>query len=202
MISSLSLSQITVKRKTPAIVSDQSVALNTVVSVSAEGSATIVLVFSSGVSGEVTLTGTYNSSSQSETVLVSSNTVVMSAKQFDTLTSIAMDSSIVATGYTFSAKLSGSDGGVATSLSTIVSAWPMRIVRGKPKWDASEPMGSIEVEKFYALVEYDETWAPKTGDIFINDNTAEDYLVVGLPTFEGIGYMKHWNIRLVRRQGY
>lgn len=113
-----------------------------------------------------------------------------------------MDSDVVSAGGTFIAKLSGAQGGDANVLSTIVSGWPMRLVRAKPKWSDEIPMGSSELETFYALCDVSLVWEPKTGDLFVNDDTAEEYLVLGNPIYEGIGYGKHWNIRLSRRQGY
>lgn len=149
----------------------------------------------------MTFTGTLDGVSQVEAVTVTSNTIALSTKLFDAVSNIAMDSDILASGGTFIPKISGSEGGDANVLSTIVSSWPMRLNRARPKWYAEQPMGSAELETFYALCDVSLVWTPKTGDIFINDDTSEEYLVLGEPIYEGIGYGKHWNIRLSKRDG-
>ena len=157
----------------------------------------IILKFSNSQSGVITITGTLDGSSSSETLTISGSKIAAGIKSFSSLVSIALDSAIVSTGGTVEAKFAGKDGGSIFTTTRVATAYPVRISRGGA--NLSVPIsGTTETEKTKALLPYTEVFNPQEGDLLSLIEMPTQYIVVGAPFIEMVGFNSYWVCNLER----
>ena len=195
MLTSISYSRIQAKRRTNYAFLDTTVAASISVSVTPQQSCSVNIIFSAAVTGTITISGTYDSSSITETLTISSNTVAGGFKLFDTLTSVAFSAGIVSTGGTVSCRFTSKDGGNIVSISTLVSDFPVHLNRTGGSFPSLRS-GGYQSEKPKALLPYTDQYTPKDGDLWTISSTNEEFIVTGVPLIEQIGISQHWIVHL------
>jgi hypothetical protein len=73
-------------------------------------------------------------------------------------------------------------------------------VWGTSGWKPTAP-GVQRVEGATFLVQYEDTWAPRQGDLIVVDGTSETYEVVGVQPVGGTMIPDHWKVTAELRQG-
>ena len=162
----------------------------------------LLIEFGESVSGDITITGSLDSSAVSETITLSSRNFATSKKMIDTVTSIAFDSTIVSSGTTLQIKSVGRSGIEQAVLTTIVENYPAQFVRQRPSSTAFDvkKSGSIERNMPYVVIPYTSSFSPRDTDIITNVTTSEKFFAVGDPYEEHYGRMKHWLVKLQRKE--
>ncbi|MBU6287603.1 MAG: hypothetical protein KGS10_05520 [Chloroflexi bacterium] len=96
----------------------------------------------------------------------------------------------------------GRDGSAVHASYVLVSDWPMRKDAGSPSWPAPIP-GAAEMERCLWYFDYTDAWIPRDGDVFVDQRTGEQWLVVGHPAQHGGGLTvpHHFEVTCMRRQG-
>ena len=79
----------------------------------------------------------------------------------------------------------------AAALSDVRAKWPMGIS------GATEGIDDLAV----LFVPYEDVWAPREGDIAVDDQTAEQFIVRGVVEKRGRLRVRQWELRVQRRQG-
>ena len=93
----------------------------------------------------------------------------------------------------------GPDGSRQNELLNLVTGYPMHLDRGRGDWKG-ERSGSAQRESVLFLVDYTESWAPREGDVFVDDSTGEKFLAVSAPLLRGMLRIAHWEVRAIRHQ--
>lgn len=157
-------------------------------------------IFSSAVTGTVTVTGTIDGSSESEIINISSNTVCVTFKLYSTITTIELSANIVSSGSTLTAKFIGVDGGSIEILKTVASGFPIQLIL-KNENLLNLDLGSIQSESPKAMMIYTDTFKPKQTDIITVIQTQNKYTIVGNPLIVQVGINQHWHLSLQRFEG-
>lgn len=198
MLWAMCKSRIKVIRNTDVVVSE---AAASSISITRQPSidTTVQITLSENSSGTVTINGSLNGSSQTSTLTFSSNRVDVSFKEFDTLTTIECDSTLVSSGVTVTAKYVTGGGGNTTSQYTVVDNWPASLHRAKPygqvNYIASDA-GVNEIERGFLMTPFVDTWSPRTGDVIVLIETQKQFLVEGIALIQDAGSMQYWEIFL------
>jgi hypothetical protein len=204
-ITALADRAVTVYRRTAYIVEPASAAATLTLARQPARACLVEVAVSGGTSGTgtVTVSGTVNGSPDSQALTFSGRGRQVTTKRFTAI------SSITTTGLhdepskpTISASAVGADGGRLESDSLVASGWPMRKDAGTAGWPVPVS-GSAEVEVTRFYMDFTEAWAPREGDVFVDDRTSEQWQVQGRPTQHGGGLREphHWEIRVKRREG-
>ena len=188
------------QRRTSSFIENTSVTSTISVSLSPQISCGVNFVFSTSQTGTVTITGTKDSVSITEEVVLSSTKIGVGMKSFDTISSIGLSSGIVSGGGTLTAKYVGLDGGSVEILQTIKTGWPIQMVRKNASFPALHP-GTVQQESPKALVFFDDSFSPRDADIITLKRTGEKFTVVGTPFFEQVGINQHWVVNLKKYSG-
>ena len=104
---------------------------------------------------------------------------------------------------TIEIKSLGADGSLQNQDYPVVSGWPMYMDRSRPSraiWKG-ERSGSAEEEPVFILIQWSETWAPREGDILVDDHSNEQFVITGSPLLEGYNRVSHWEAWGMRREG-
>lgn len=162
----------------------------------------MLVKFEASVSGVVTITGTLDGSAVSETLTLSSSKFKTSLKEYDAITSVACDATIVASGTNISIKSVGTGGIEQAILTTVISTYPAQFVKQRPSSSAFsvQVSGGVERNMPHAIIPYTTSFTPRVTDILINDYTQEKFFVSGDPFVEHYGLMKHWVVKLQRKE--
>ena len=97
----------------------------------------------------------------------------------------------------------GPDGSLQNKPYTVVAGWPMYMDRSRPSravWK-NERSGSAEEEPVFIMIQWSNTWAPREGDILVDDYSNEQFVVTGTPMLEGYNRVSHYEAWAQRRQG-
>ena len=158
--------------------------------------------FGASVSGDITITGSLGGASITETLTVSSSTFKNSIKLYDTITTVEFDASIVSSGTTVEIKSVGRNGIEQSVLTTIISNYPAQFVRQRPSSTAFDVKlsGSVERNMPYVVIPYTSSFTPRDTDIITNVTTGENFFAVGDPLEEHYGMMKHYMVKLQRKE--
>jgi len=96
----------------------------------------------------------------------------------------------------------GPDGSLQNKPYTVVAGWPMYMDRSRPSravWK-NERSGSAEEEPVFIMIQWSNTWAPREGDILVDDYSNEQFVVTGTPMLEGYNRVSHYEAWAQRRQ--
>ncbi|MGI9554799.1 MAG: hypothetical protein ACR2M6_02390 [Vampirovibrionia bacterium] len=162
----------------------------------------LLFTFGTSVSGQITITGSLSGTPTTETLNISSSTFKNSIKSFDTVTLVEFDSTLVSSGTSFDIKSVGRNGIEQSMLTTVVSEYPAQFVRQRPSSTAFDvkKSGSVERNMPYVIFPYTSSFTPRDTDIVTNVTTNEKFFVVGDPLEEHYGMMKHYMVKLQRKE--
>lgn len=79
------------------------------------------------------------------------------------------------------------------------TGWPAAIAPGLPSWPNSAGNGTVEAGLAGVVLAYDETWAPRPGDV-VHDDTGASWEIVGTPQLASALVASHWSCRAKRRE--
>lgn len=79
------------------------------------------------------------------------------------------------------------------------TGWPAAIAPGLPTWPNTAGSGGVETGHAGVVLAYDETWAPRPGDV-VHDDTGASWEIVGTPQLASALVASHWNCRAKRRE--
>jgi hypothetical protein len=124
----------------------------------------------------------------------------VTTKRFDASGLTSIDRAGWSAAASFSARSVGGDGSRLHIAYSVVSAWPMHLNRGAARWP-NTTAGVAEVERTWFGVDYTTVWAPRDGDVFVDDDSGEQWKVVGTPDWLGGRRPHHWEVRVERQRG-
>jgi len=161
--------------------------------------------------GSITFTGTVvtspgNTGAGSETLTFTNNGFKSTSKRFVSVSSVTTTGfSDESTVPTIKVKSIGPDGSIQHMQTTLKTGWPGFIDRGgtssgpgqRPYRGEWPSMSEQEQARLY--INYDETWYPRIGDIFVDEIDASEWFVRSVPIRFG-GYLpRFWEIVVTRR---
>lgn len=152
--------------------------------------------------GTVTVNGTVATVADSEVLSFAAGGIRITAKAFDAGSLTTLDYSAgFSAADEIEAKSMGVNGHPHNVAFVLVSSWPARFDRARPKWPAPVS-GSAELERTRVYVDYTTVWSPREGDVFVDERTSEEFLVTGHPElFDGASTVPHhWEFEVERRK--
>jgi len=203
MLASISRDRITIKRQSTKAISEAAAATISVTS-NPITPAVVQIAIAPYEAGSVTVTGTLNGGAQTETITpksYSSGTkgLAVGVKLFDTVTQLACSG--WSSSVTVTMDYRTEDGGSAPFRTSLATCYPATISRGLPSW--KNPIsGTEQGETITVILPYTCSFTPKAGDIFVNDDTGEQFLCDGAPMIEGAGVSQYFRCRARRRENY
>ena len=194
---------VTIKRQTSSILDPTTAAISMSVSRQPVVASCLQFTVSGGTtgSGEITILGTVNGSSQSETLTFTKNGLKCSTKQFTAVVSVATsDFHGEATVAKISAEAVGVDGSPQSSNYTLVSGrYAQFDYGGGPmghSWEARNP-GANATGGAAVLMPIEDVWSPRLGDL-IYDDQDEVWLVQGIEKKSDRLVPSHWEMIVSR----
>jgi len=202
MITSVCQSKIKLQRETSLLLDSVAVSASTALDRSPARKTLLLIKFEDAVSGDITITGSLSGSSVSETLTLSSAKFKTSLKEYDTITSVACDATIVATATNITVKSVGTGGLEQAVLTTVIDSYPAQFVKQRPSSSAFsvQTAGGVERNMPHVIIPYTASFTPRVSDIITNNYTLEKFFVSGDPFVEHYGLMKHWVIKLQRKE--
>lgn len=148
--------------------------------------------------GTVTITGTVEGVSDSEALTwTGSAGARVTMKQFTAITTITTS---LSGGTLIDAQAVGTSGQPQASTYTLKAGHPVQLSEDhSPRWPGAMP-GHERTNTSTCRVQYEETWAPRQGDVVVA-GTGETWHVVGNPRVGGELGPDHWRVRLEQREG-
>jgi hypothetical protein len=197
--------RVTVYRVSPYVLDPTTVAASFPPSRQAAKTACIeVRVTNTTTPGTVTVHGIVAGVVDSETLTFPNGAdVLATTKLFQNLNSAAAFTVTGLTGGTIVVEAVGRDGSrIETITGAMAVQWPMRMDRGLTKWPGKQEYGVNQSEETRFYMDW-TSWQPREGDIFVDSLTAEEFMVIGVPTFHGGGMYipHHLEVRVIRREG-
>ena len=156
----------------------------------------------SDATGSITITGTDASgSSQTEEIFVPISGVGQGLSNFATVSLVTIKGEVL-NNRLLTATFLGSDGGSIKARRVLASCQPAQISRGRGGFPAQRE-GTIQTETIRVLVPYicSSIWQPREGDLLIDDDIANQFIVTGAPMIEQVGMMKYYDLTAKRYQG-
>ena len=200
MILSMCQSKISLKRQTSLLKDSTTVVASFALDRSPTRKTCLLVEFAVAVTGTITISGSLDSSPVSETLSISSSTFKNSIKMYDSITSIALDATIVASGTTVTVKSIGRNGLEQAVETTIIASYPAQFIRQKSVGFDVKISGSVEKNMPLVIIPYTSTFTPQDADLVTNSGTGEIFFVVGNPYEEHYGMMKHYILKLQRKE--
>ena len=194
---------VTIKRQTSSILDSTTAAPSLSVSRQPVVASCLQFTVSGGTtgSGQITILGTVNGSSESETLTFTKNGLKCSTKQFTAVVSIATtDFDGEATVAKISADAVGVDGTPQSNSYTLVSGrYAQFDYGGGPmghSWEARVP-GANATGGAAILMPIEDVWSPRLGDL-IYDDQDEVWLVQGIEKKSDRFVPTHWEMIVSR----
>ena len=103
-------------------------------------------------------------------------------------------------GGTWSARAVGSDGSRIHASSVVASGVRCHLNRGAARWPMTAA-GRAEHEATWLAHDWTDDWAPREGDVYVDQGSGEQWRVVGDPNWLGSLRPHHWEVRVQRREG-
>ena len=148
----------------------------------------------------ITVSGDVGGGPDTEVLTFTANGERRTLKEFDAGTvSIDMDAGWGAGGTITARSISG-DGAPNHVTTVVATGVRAHLNRGAARWPNSAA-GVAEMERTWFGIDYTTAWAPREGDVIVDDNSAEQWLVVGDPNWLGGVRPHHWEVRVVRNEG-
>lgn len=152
------------------------------------------------VFGTMTINGDVAGVPTAEVITFAANGTQQTVNRFDTGTLTTIDVAGWDAG-TFTAKAIGSDGSRVHGITTVITGALMHLQRGMSSSWPNTIAGTAEYERTWFAFDYTTTWAPREGDVFVDQGNGEQWAVVGDPSFLGSRRPRHWEVRVTRNEG-
>jgi len=150
--------------------------------------------------GTIVVTGTVGGSAgQTETLTWAGTSVYRETKKLFTAVSNISAASLTG-GVALSVEAKGTSGSPQHSLFTVKGpGHPIRVEDvGARRWSV-EREGAAALGTHRLIVQFEEVWTPRKGDIVIDDLRGHEYLVVGRPVEPGDLFPYEWVCPAIRR---
>jgi hypothetical protein len=136
---------------------------------------------------------------QEEDLATDRNGWLIGDKTFGTITSITGLTGAI--GVTVDLRVSGSDGSAVLGFDSIVVA----NTRGAISYRGEQEVNTVKLgvrsdAGCMIAIQYTTDFAPMVGDFITDDDTGEEWLVVGIKTYRGGRRFHHWEIACVKRE--
>ena len=197
--------RVDITRQTQLLFAVQVAASSIPVTRTPSNSSVVQVKLNQASTGVLTVNGTKNLSGITDTISFSSSSLGITVKDFDTVTSIACDATLVSSGSTIEVKYFGKGGGSASSEYAVVSGWPCFINRPLGNSISTQDyrvdsFGSFQTEKPLIFMAYDESFTPAVSDFIVDADTNEKYFVLGVQYIQySVGYENYWRIIMEMR---
>jgi hypothetical protein len=163
-------------------------------------SVTQVAVTVDGGTGTVTVSGTVDGAPDSEVLTFTGAGTERTIKLFSALDAPALAVSAGLVGVTISARAEDQGGALNHVSYVVVTGVRAHLNRSAARWP-NTIAGTAEVERTWFGIDWTTAWAPRDGDVFVDQTSLEEWLVVGHPDHQGGLRPHHWEVRVVRREG-
>lgn len=100
----------------------------------------------------------------------------------------------------FTVSAVGSDGGRQAQRYAIATSVRCHLNRGAARFPNTDA-GTAEVERTWLAHDWTTAWAPREGDVYVDQGSSEQWRVVGDPNWLGSLRPHHWEVRVMRREG-
>lgn len=150
--------------------------------------------------GTLDVVGLVGGAPDSELLTFTGAGTQVTTKRFDASGITSIDRAGWSVAASFSARSVGGDGSRLHIAYSVVSGWPMHMNRGGARWP-NTTSGVANTEATWFGIDYTTLWAPRAGDVFVDDNSAEQWMVVGVPDWLGGRRPHHWEVRVEQQQG-
>jgi len=157
----------------------------------------ISFLFDQKCSGTITINGSLNSSSKTEDVTISNNTVAQSMTKFDQVDSIDFSVELTTLRPNVTIKYINMGGSSVPIESEVIDGYPINLSRKNASL-AIETDGSVQYEIIKGYLPYTSQWSPKEFDLFKIKETSEQFVVIGKPVMQQVGINQHWICNLKR----
>lgn len=152
-------------------------------------------------SGEVSLQGLVAGVTTTETLVFSGDGYKQTVRSFTSLAAVTtsgLADELVPP--TVQVRAIGRDGSAQEGISVLREGWPAGVAKHRSSWRSNVADGSAETGQADMVLAYDETWAPRIGDL-IDDDDGETWEVVGLPRKASVHFGPIWHCALKRHEG-
>ena len=190
---------ITVYRRT-ALLLDSATATASMSADRQPPTSTLVAFTTDSGTDTVTVSGTVGGAPDSEVLTFAAAGTQRTRKLFTALDVPAFALSAGLVGATVQARAEGQDGSRNHMRTTLVTDVRAHLNRGGARWP-NTVAGTAEVERTWFGIDYTTAWAPQEGDVFVDQDSAEQWRVVGTPDWLGGIRPHHWEVRVTRREG-
>lgn len=198
-ITSMAGRLITVHRRT-AFALDSAVATATMSLDRQPPVASVIEIEVSAGAGTVTVTGTVAGVPDSEVLTYAAGGTQRTIKLFTAVDALGLAVSAGLVGATIQALALGGDGSRNHMAYVLITGVRAHLNRGSARWP-NTVAGTAEVERTWFGIDYTTLWAPREGDVFVDQGSSEQWKVVGTPDWLGSIRPHHWEVRVVRNEG-
>ena len=174
-----------------AVVPDRQPTTGTLVEIEVSGAGTF---------GTLTVNGLVSGGPASEVLTFTAAGTQTTTTKFDSGSLTTIDEAGWSAGLTWEARSVGEDGSRNHIAYSVVTGVKCHLNRGAARWPNPVP-GVNEVERTWFGIDYTTAWAPREGDVFVDEWSSEQWRVVGDPNWQGGRRPHHWEVRVVRREG-
>lgn len=150
--------------------------------------------------GQVFVTGTVSGAPTVGLLTFTATGTLVTAERFDAGSITDIDLTGWGAGGTWSARAVGADGSRIHSRSTVASDVRCHLNRGAARWQ-NTGAGTAEMEQTWLAHDWTDAWAPREGDVYVDQGSGEQWRVVGDPNWLGSLRPHHWEVRVMRREG-
>lgn len=150
--------------------------------------------------GQAFVTGTVGGAPTVASLTFTAPATLVTTQRFDAGSITALDLTGWGAGGTWSARAVGADGSRIHSRSTVATAVRCHLNRGAAAWPMTTA-GKVEREATWLAHDWTDAWAPREGDVYVDQGTGEEWRVVGDPNWLGSLRPHHWEVRVHRREG-
>jgi len=210
MITSMMTTQITIKRQSTEPIKLKDASASLTISNSPMLPAVVQIAIIPFYSGTVEVVGTAkNDSAQTETLTFTAGYgtgtqkgFLLTTKQFKTVTSLTCTGDLLTNTVDVTASYRSPDGSAVQYRTILESCYPASFSRGRASWKNSGNSGTTQEEKITITMPYTCTLDLRAGDIVINNDTSEQFMVTGDRFIDGVGFNRCYQVFCERRENY
>lgn len=154
--------------------------------------------------GTVTVTGTVDGAPDSEVLTIAGALTYLTTKRFSTIdtpggfTSTGLTDE--ATVPTISAKAVGASGDPHNTFTDLITGFEVALDRNVQTWPGRVP-GTSQEEQTWIYFDATDLYSPKSGDVFVDESTLEEWEVYGPTDYLGSNRATHHELRVRLRDG-
>jgi hypothetical protein len=158
-----------------------------------------VAVAGATVHGTVTVNGDVGGVPTAEVLTFTGDGTLTTAARFDAGTITTLDFAGW-TGGTVEARAVGGDGSRIHGRYAVATSVRCHLNRGRARWP-NTVAGTAEIETTWLAHDWTTAWAPREGDVYVDQGSGEQWRVEGDPNWLGSLRPHHWEVRVKRREG-